>query len=334
MRTQARPLDGVAAGAEALRAARRVTALCHRNPDGDTLGAAIAIAICAERMGKQAEVVSPDVPGPVFAFLPRIERVRTRPMLEPDLAVLCDAATPERLGFDVQQTEWLQRARILNIDHHVTNTLFGDVNCVDPTAAATCQVVAALVDHLEIDLDSELATALLTGIVRDSHGFSDRATSGETLRVAARLVDAGAPLADIHRFVLAELPYPTMALWGRMLAAIGQRLGGRITYTTVTGEMLSETGTQQHDADGLVEFMSRSKGSDVTLLFRDHGSSTRVSIRTSEGVDATRLAQALGGGGHASRAGCVIDAPLGTAVEKVLHLTESVLQAPQAEPQG
>jgi bifunctional oligoribonuclease and PAP phosphatase NrnA len=303
--------------ADAFRRARRITALCHENPDADTIGAAIAVSLIAERIGAETEVVSVDRPAPLFAFLPRIERVRRRPQLEPDLAVVCDAASLERVGrVAVEEADWLSRAQLVNIDHHVSNDNFGAINLVDSGASATCEVVARLVQELEVELDSELATALLTGIVRDSHGFSDAATSGDTLRMAATLVDAGAPLAQIYQFVLAELPYPTMALWGRMLNNICQRLDGRIVYTILTQQMLDETGTAPHDADGVVEFMARAKGADVTLLLRELGpTETRVSIRTTSAVDATAIARAFGGGGHLRRAGCT----MGTDVSDALN---------------
>ena len=177
-----------------------------------------------------------------------------------------------------------------------------------PGAAATCEVLAELVDSLGVELDAELATALLTGIVRDSHGFSDQATSGETLRTAARLVDAGAPLVMIHRAVLTELPYPALALWGKMMANLEQGADGRIVYTTLTRKMLEETGTRQHDADGLVEFLTRAQGARVTILFREEDSrAIRVSIRTTEGIDAARIAATFGGGGHARRAGFLVN---------------------------
>jgi phosphoesterase RecJ-like protein len=313
--------------AEALRGARRITAICHENPDADTIGAAVAIRIIAERLGIEAEIVSADGIPPVFAFLPHVRDVHHRPMLEPDLAVVCDAASLERVGrIAREEAEWFSRARLLNIDHHVSSNLFGHLNLVDPGAAATCEVLTRLVDELGLQLDAELATALLTGIVRDSHGFSDRATSGDTLRAAARLVDAGAPLAEIHRHILSDLEYPTMALWGRMLAGMGQAAGGRIVYTSLTLDMLRDTGTQQHDADGLAEFLARAKGAQVTLLLRELGpEETRVSVRTNEAVDATAVASEFDGGGHSRRAGCTVRAPLDEAVRAVLRRAESLV---------
>jgi phosphoesterase RecJ-like protein len=288
------------------------------------------MALVAERLGKQSEVVSVDAPGPMYGYLPRIDRVRDAPRLPPDVAIVCDAATLERVGrVRDEAAAWFSRARVVNIDHHVTNTGFGTVNLVDPAAAATCEVIAEILPTLGVTLDAEIATALLTGVVRDSHGFSDQATSPRTLRVAAELVDAGADLPFIHRRILAELPYRTMALWGKMLHRIGQRLDGRIVFSVLTLDMLAETGTEQHDGDGLAEFMANAKGADITILLRELGpETTRVSLRVSPLVDATRIAGAFGGGGHARRAGCTVHAPIESALDQVLSVSERALLAP------
>ena len=311
----------------ALRGARQVTAVCHENPDADTIGAAIAIALIAERLGAQAEVVSVDGLPPSCAFLPLVDRIRRRPELEPGLAVVCDAASLDRVGrITTEDADWLSRATLVNIDHHVSNTGWGAVNVVDPDAAATCQVIAELLPLLDVVPDSAIATALLAGIVRDSQGFSDAATSPRTLRVVAGLMEAGASLALVQRHILHELPYPTLALWGLMLHGIGERMGGQIVHTTLRPEMLRQTGTQQHDADGVAEFMARVRGARITLLFRELGpSATRVSVRTADGVDAISVASRFGGGGHARRSGFIVERPLAETRDEVLAACEEVL---------
>jgi len=317
----------VAVVAQAMRDASRITAICHENPDADTIGAAVAVSLMAERLGAETEIVSADGFPPAFGFLPGADRVRRRPELAPDLAVICDAATLERVGrIATEEADWFAGARILNVDHHISSSYYGHLNLVDPAAAATCQVLAGLVDALGIELDAALATALLTGIVRDSQGFSDKATTGETLRIAARLVDAGAPIDLVNRRVLSELPFPTIALWGKMLARVGEDSDQRIVHASLTLAMLDETGTQQHDADGLAEFLARAKGADVTLLMRELGpAETRVSVRTTDAVDATAIAGRFGGGGHVRRAGCTVPRHLDDAVELVLEASRDAL---------
>ena len=146
-------LTDVADVVQALRVAKRVTAICHESPDADTVGAAIAVGIIAEALGAESEVVSADGMPPIFGFLPNIEQVKRAPTLEPDLAVVCDAATLERVGrIAHEHASWFGRARLLNIDHHVSNSLYGDLNLVDPQAAATCEVLAALLPPLGVEL--------------------------------------------------------------------------------------------------------------------------------------------------------------------------------------
>jgi len=313
--------------AELLRGAERVTAFCHENPDADTLGAAIAIALAAERLGKQAEVVSVDPPAPFLAFLPRIDRVRRAPSLDPDIAVVVDAGELSRIGSVVtEHADWFGRARIVNIDHHVSNPGFGAAVWIDPGAAATCEMVTMLLAELGVPLDAELATALMAGLVQDTHTFVHPNTTARTLRVAADLVDAGAPLAAINRAIYADKPFSTLALWGLILAGIEQRVDGRIVYASMTNAMLAATGEQPTASEGFVDLLGSTRQADVTILFKEVGPlETRVSVRTTSRADAVAITSAFGGGGHPRAAGCTLRVALLDAREQVLAEAEREL---------
>jgi phosphoesterase RecJ-like protein len=313
--------------AEVLRGAERISAFCHENPDGDTLGAALAIAMAAERLGKQAEVVSVDPPPPFLAFLPGVERVRRSPGLEPDVAVVVDAGELSRIGsVATEQADWFARARVVNIDHHVSNPGYGEAVWIDPEAAATCELVTLLLPELGVSLDQELATVLMAGIVQDTHTFAHPNATARTLRVAAELVEAGAPLSAINRAVYADKPFSTLALWGLMLAGIGQRAGGRIVHASMSAEMLARTGEQPTASEGFVDLLGSTRLADVTILFKEVGpSETRVSVRTSARADAVAITSAFGGGGHARAAGCTLETPLDAAREPVLAEAEREL---------
>ena len=310
-----------------LRSAERVTAFCHENPDADTLGAALAITIAAERLGKRAEVVSSDPPPPDLAFLPRIEAVRRSPALEPDLAVVVDAGEMTRIGAVLtSHAEWFARARVANIDHHVSNPGYGLANWIAPEAAATCEMVSLLLPELGVPLDPELATCLMAGIVQDTHTFAHPNTTPRTLRVAATLLEAGAPLSAINRAIYADKPFSTLALWGQILAGCRQQHDGRIVHASMTGAMLAATGGQATASEGFVDLLGSTKDADVTILFKEVSpTETRVSVRTSAAADAVAIASAFGGGGHARAAGCTVNAPIDEARDLVLGEAEREL---------
>jgi bifunctional oligoribonuclease and PAP phosphatase NrnA len=318
--------------AEAIRGASRVTIICHENPDADTLGSALAIRIAAERLGKQAEVVAADPVPPALAWLPLASEVRTTPALEPDVAVVTDGP-PSRTGAVARDcADWLAKARIVNVDHHVSNDgSEAAVAWVDAQAAATCEMVTLLLPEMGVDIDADIASALLAGIVQDTHTFAHPNATPRTLRVAARLVEAGAPLSSIHRSIYADKPFSTLALWGRILAGAAERREGRIVYAVMTAAMLRETGAEAVASEGFIDLLASTKAADITLVFKEADeSSVRVSVRTSARADAVAITAAFGGGGHARAAGCTVVAPLDEAIRLVLEECERELDRADA----
>ena len=317
---------------EAIRNASRITAICHENPDADTLGSALALRIAAERLGKQAEVVAADPVPPNLVDLPGASEVRTTPQLEPDVAVVLDGPLARTGSVVTAAAEWLTRARIVNIDHHVSNDgAAAFAAWVDPQAAATCEMVALLIPDLGVEIDAEIASVLTAGLVQDTHTFSHPNTTPRTLRVAADLVDAGAPLAAIHRSIYADKPFSTLALWGEILAGVAHRHEGRIVYAVMTIAMLAETGTDPIASEGFIDVLASTKEADITVLIKEvDATHARVSVRTSARADAVAITSAFGGGGHARAAGCSIDAPLAEALTKLLEECERELDRADA----
>jgi phosphoesterase RecJ-like protein len=307
--------------------AQRVTTICHENPDADTLGAAMAIAGAMERLGKEAEVVSGDPVPPFLAFLPGVERVRRTPELEADVAVVLDAGDLARIGSVASEAgEWLVKARILNIDHHVSNPGFGDAVLLDPEAAATCEMVALLLPELGVGLDPELATFLMAGIVQDTHTFAHPNATPRTLRVSADLVEAGAQLSRINRSVYADKPFNVLRLWGLMLAAIEERQGGRIVHSAMTTAMLEQTGCEPSAAEGFVDLLGSTRDAAINVLFKQgEPGRVRVSVRTTEAADAVAITRQFGGGGHPRAAGCTLEGAIDDARERLLAACEREL---------
>ncbi len=321
--------DAVAA---AIRGAERITAICHENPDADTFGSALAIVAAAGRLGIPAELVAADALPPFLAGLPGADAVRRRPELEPGLAVVVDGP-PSRTGAVARECgPWLAEATIVNIDHHVSNDgAESAMAWIDPTAAATCEMVALLMTDLGIEIDEEMATVLAAGIVQDTHTFAHPNATPRTLRVMADLVEAGAPLSALHKAIYADRPFSTMRLWGRMLNGIDERRDGRIVYATQTLLMLTETGSEPNATEGFIDVLAGTRTADVTLLFKEAApGQIRVSVRTTDRADAVAITSAFGGGGHARAAGCTVDQPMTVAVTAVLDECEREIERADA----
>lgn len=312
--------------------AERITAVCHENPDADTLGSALALRFAAQRLGKQVEVVAADGVPPFLTGLPGAGEVLTAPRMDPDLVVVFDGP-PSRTG-DIARDHaaWLSRTRIANVDHHVSNDgAEAAVAWIDPEAAATAEMVAELVPALGVEIDADIATVLAAGIVQDTHTFAHPNATPRTLRVMADLVAAGAPLSRLHRAIYADKPFSTLALWGRMLNGIGQRCDGRIVHAAQTLVMLAETASPATATEGFVDLLASTKDGEITVLFKETAAShVRVSVRTAATADAVAITSAFGGGGHARAAGCSLDVPMAEAQRLVLDECERELDRADA----
>jgi len=310
---------------ERLRGARRVLAVGHENPDADTLGATLAIVRIVEFMGRTAAPVCTDPVPPLYDFLPDVERFRTDP--EPDadydLLVVSDCGSLDRIGaVRGRHPELFERLPRVVIDHHASNDAAGATDWIEPTSAATCEMVALLAARLGVPLetgDGALAAALMAGIVMDTATFAHPNATPRTLAVSAALVEAGAPLSDISRRLYRSKPAAQLRLFGRVLDRLDGADGGRVVHSTLLDADLEATGTLASHSEGIIDLLAQAAEAEVAILFKEAGGTTRVSVRTKPGgVDATVLTGRFGGGGHARAAGATVELPVDQARPAVL----------------
>jgi phosphoesterase RecJ-like protein len=310
---------------DALRDARCVLAVCHENPDADTLGASLAVCRIVEFLGGTATPVCTDEIPPLYAFLPGVEGFRTDPdpAVDYDLVVVSDCGTLDRVG-DVRQRHaaLFDRLPRVVIDHHASNDGAGEADWIDPASAATCEMVALLASRLGVPLedgDGALASALMAGIVMDTATFAHPNATPRTLLVSAALVEAGARLSDISRRLYRTKPDVQLRLFGRVLERLESADDGRIVWSTLHEADLDATGTAAPHSEGIIDLLSQAERAEVAILFKEHGPTTRISVRTRPGgVDATVLTGRFGGGGHARAAGATVDLPVADARPAVL----------------
>ena len=324
-------LAAVPAGlSQRLLAGKRVLTTGHENPDADAIGSALGIALALETRGARVSTVFADPVPTMYDFLPTIERARTtlEPDFDPDLIVVCDG-DPQRTGAVLlDNAELFERVPIVNIDHHVSNGGVGTA-WVDPESAATCEQVALLLPQLGVAFDAlegDIVQLLTAGLVFDTANFAHSNTTPRTLRVASELVAAGAELPDIARRIYRTKPNEQLKLFGLVLARLESSADGRLTWSVVSEADYQAAGASPEMTEGLIDLLAQSAGSEVVILFKDMGDGVRLSLRTrDEGVDATRLAGAFGGGGHARAAGASHPGPMAEARPAVLTAAQRLL---------
>jgi len=329
-------LDAVPnAAAAAIAAARHALVACHENPDADTLGAALGVAAIVAHHGGRSTLISTDPVPSLYDFLEGMDRFVPDPddAGDYDLLVVCDCGSLDRLGGVLGRHQALfERLPRVLVDHHASNTEGGARDWVDPTAAATCELVALLAVKLGVPLDTAggaMAAALMGGIVMDTSTFAHPNSTPRTLAVSAALVEAGAPLSEISRRLYRSKPDAQLRLFGRILDRLEVSDHGKVIHSSLTDADLAATGTLGAHSEGLIDLLAQSETAEVAILFKEAGpDATRVSVRTKPGgVDATVLTGTFGGGGHARAAGATIAAPLPEARTRFLAEAERLADA-------
>jgi phosphoesterase RecJ-like protein len=301
---------------------------CHVNPDGDALGSLCALGSACETHGRQVVMLSPDGVPDHCAFIPGTDRIlRTTPARDFDLGIGLDADGSDRLGS--AQAIVLGAPVVIDIDHHVGADRYGQIRLIDPSAAATGELVYDLIRELGAEITPEIATALMAAIVTDTGGFRYPNATPRTLEIAAALVACGAHPAPIIEHVYGRRTFAATRLLGEALAAVQLGVGGRLAWAALDRAAFGRAGARDEETDGIVSELRAIDGVGVAILLREAANGeVRVSLRSRDGTDVAALASRFGGGGHRAAAGCTLPGPLPTAVQSVLAAAEELLSEP------
>jgi phosphoesterase RecJ-like protein len=307
---------------ERMASAQTVMITTHLRPDGDAVGALLGLGLALEEAGKAVQMVSLDGIPSTFKHLPGSTRVLKKPEGPYDLTIAVDCADHTRAGnvFDA-----LGKPGI-NIDHHITNDQFAEINLIEVDQAATC---AILFDHLKewgLTLTQDIASALLTGLITDTLGFRTTSTTPKVLRQAASLFETGVNMPELYMRGLVRKSFNAARYWGAGLSSL-QRQDG-ITWATLTLEDRKRSGYSTNDDADLINHLSAIDDSSVAVIFvEQHHGKVKVSWRAQKpGLDVAQVAQQFGGGGHKAAAGAEIAGEMAEVQEKVLSTTKQLLR--------
>ncbi len=318
---------------EAVRKHRQFVVSTHINPEGDALGSALALALLLRQQGKEAQVITRDPVPPSLDFLPYQGIQTTVPELTGsyEVFVTVDCGDLERTALG--KNGKVPASLVINIDHHLTNRGFGQINWIDPDAAATGEMIYRLARRWKADLTPEIALCLYTALVTETGSFRYSNTSAELFRIAAELADRGVePWVVAHR-VYERNSRGRLALLGEILRGLEVAPDGRVAWVVLTQEMFRRTGTGPDDTEELVNYPRSVDGVEVAVLFRENPDGNyKISLRSKDRADVAQVAGQFGGGGHRKAAGCTIEGPLDRAKARVLRAVAEALPPPAAPP--
>ncbi|GAC1659528.1 MAG: bifunctional oligoribonuclease/PAP phosphatase NrnA [Vulcanimicrobiaceae bacterium] len=289
----------------------------HVKPDGDTLGAGLALGIALKRMGKRVHYFQQDPVPRNLRFLPdsdEVSRIIPADLPKDALWVFGDMSDTGRAGEFLPP---LDRENILDIDHHLGNTRFGAFNYVLETECSTGTCVVRLLRAMNVKIDRDIATCILTTIMTDTGGFMHSNTTPEVLNLSAEMMLAGADKEQITEEIFANKRYAAIKLLGRALEEAKLEHDGRYCWSYVDEAMLAQCRADGEDTEEIIGHLRSVEGVEAAALFKNYDGDIRVSLRSSGRVNVQAAAARLGGGGHFRASGLTFVGSLPDAAKAV-----------------
>lgn len=306
---------------ERLEKSKKVIVASHIRPDGDAIGSLLGLGLALQEAGKSVQMVLVDGVSSSFRHLEGSGLIVKEPKGEYDTFITVDCADFKRVG---EVFEKFGQPDI-NIDHHITNEMFGKLNLIESDEVATSAILANHLPEWGYKVTKPIAAALLTGIITDTLGFRTSNTNPSALRLCAMLMETGVDMTDLYMKSLVKKSFPAARYWGAGLSHLEQRNG--IVWATLTVQDRKHSGYGGNDDADLINMISAIEGNKVGMIFveqNDH--QVKVSWRALEpGIDVSKVAQHFNGGGHAAAAGADIPGTLNEIQPLVLKTTEEML---------
>jgi bifunctional oligoribonuclease and PAP phosphatase NrnA len=298
----------------------------HQNPEGDALGATLGLCSILRGLGKTAHAFNPDPVPAIMRFLPGAKSVLHAVSAIPpvDAVIVLDCGDRDRTGADFKQ--FMKPKPVLNIDHHQTNTAFGEKNWVEPTASSTGEMIVALAEALDAKIGRDAALCLYTAILTDTGSFNFSNTSAGALYAAAEMVEAGAkPEVAAGNYYHAK-PAGYLLLLADFLATLSFNPAQTMGEAVLRLASYARTATGPDTSENFINFISDVQTVKVAVCYRENDDGQwKVSFRAKGEVDVAQLASAFGGGGHKNAAGCTIPGTLEEVQKRVREAVEKVI---------
>lgn len=301
---------------EKVKNSKSVLILTHEDPDGDAIGSSLGLMHGLRKLNKNVSVLILN-PDKTYSFLSGYSEIKQEieNSSDYDLCISLDCSDIERLGVGKKYFEEINNTIV--IDHHITNQNYGDINYVNAIASSTCQNIIVILAALNISLNKEMGECIYTGMLTDTGGFRYN-IQPETFEFAAMLLETGIDVAKIYRIVFDLTTEKKTKLLGRALNRIEILEDGKIAYTYITEEDMNEFQNDSGDHENIVNFGRNIEGVEVSIFIREKDGKYKISLRSNEYVDVSRISAKYAGGGHVRAAGFELNMSLEQSKQTVI----------------
>ncbi|KAB3531336.1 DHH family phosphoesterase [Alkaliphilus serpentinus] len=302
--------------------AKNIAVISHINPDGDSLGSALALAVTLSTINSNVTLYINDVLPAKYEFLPEVHRFimfKEEELEEFDITFVLDCGDIDRLGSSRSLAD--RTKNLVNIDHHVSNNHYGDINIIDVKASSTSQMVYHLIDEiLQLPITPEVATCLYVGIVTDTGSFKYDNTSPETHRVVAKLLELGVDIEDITIHLFQNNSYKGVKFLGEFLKSLEILIDGKLALATISLQMLNKYSLDPDETDSIINYGRDIKGVEVAVTLKEVDKNLiKISLRSKTNIDVNEIAKAFGGGGHKKASGATLKGTIEEVRERVVE---------------
>ena len=299
---------------EKIENSENILLISHINPDGDALGSALSLYPILKKMDKNVIIYNGTKPLPMYLdFLPNFNKVTNKVPKKVDLTISFDCGSFDRLGLDETPSF------LINIDHHISNTNYGDINLIEPNAASTSQVVFNILKANGVEISKESAICIYTALVTDTGGFQYESVNDKVFEMAAELVRCGVEPDYISKMLFQRDRLSRLRLLAKAYDTIELCCDGKAAFVEITKEMMEITGAIKEDTDTIVNSIRGIASVEVACMLREEDEGIKISLRSKNYADVSKIAVKYGGGGHIRAAGATINESDFDKVKKILQ---------------
>lgn len=280
---------------------KKIYIVAHVNPDGDAIGSTFAVYFALKKLGKDVHVVMPSF-SEVFEFLPGVESRVDNIEEDYDLLIALDSSDYTRLA--ISEEEYNRAKKVIMLDHHQISQPYGDFRYINDQKSSASEIAFLFIKSLEVEIDENIATLLYTGIMTDTGSFNYSNATPDTFRVVAELLENGAKAVDVCKRLNDTMKEAKLKLLAKAIDNMEVFYNGKMRFTYISYEEIEGLGIHDEDAEGMTNYLRAVEGTEVAVYVRGKSDGTyKVSMRSNDGVDVSKIAISFGGGGHPRAAG-------------------------------